>query len=695
MKYFFYTEYNKLAEQLPEHAFGPLTTSGTDDEFRITNLHKPKIPTESLRAFAITKSIIAGQYNSSDGDLINLILKPFEQPEFSYGTIRYIIYKGIKKDSLVDSSPESLIVNTTDLGKQLIAEQQLANNKKAEAAIAAGGTAPPPEDATHKALGLHLTTSAPPQLGSFADIDPIDNLFYRDSPDYNYTTAKGGLYIGDFDETSFGIELIIDNIGYQAPLSILRAHEVKISVPKLTGSPSDTQLIQHRIQKEKVLFFGDVCTFFGSYFKKYKFVAQTMNGSTLESEKIKGDDVYDLILRGDQHTQPPSGDSGTFHNRNRIMLDIRNEYNYSYNLFNNYEDTIQVSLDEGDTYSSYNYYTHDWPYFYFELGDFPTGNTSNKNHIHLRLAKKRVGEAYGVTNPKPLAYISQGYIKRFAERKGDKKFVEIFKKEHPFDYSDTIELVVPNYDNNGATRSIASHILVRYLKLHPESNRSIDGTDLTALDSFDHVFIPQNMKVLYNTNDKLQSRLYEDEFFIDQLSKNGLAYIAARGVAQSVNNVTFYAYATERYKKRLGKNKNYSMVGMSTNQAEQFAQYMRQKHPMTKYGELVITATNETVKRLTAVPKLGARQLLKNNVDELVILSIFKPHFDGIIAQINAHGFEPGFNVYFGLTYDPATYMDTSTSITYYKYDLVVRGFKIVSGELKVETLDVNFKVYA
>lgn len=104
--FYFFTDTDLLNTQITG-AYGPIPSTSSPsgkDQFRTTSLHSA---TGTPKAYAICAGRVLVQEvinpDSSGPDLVNLILKPLIQPPFDIGFIQYYIYKGILKDSLINS----------------------------------------------------------------------------------------------------------------------------------------------------------------------------------------------------------------------------------------------------------------------------------------------------------------------------------------------------------------------------------------------------------------------------------------------------------------------------------------------------------------------------------------------------------------------------------------------------------------
>jgi len=401
--FFFFTDVDLLNSQTAEQAYGPAGVFEGKDRFRITSLHSA---TGTPNAYAICDGQVAVQQDSQNTNLINLILKPSVQPSFNISTISYVIYKGILKSSLIEETGE---VNTTDITNNLT--QSIKKSWDAYCVAKKLSKSQPSE----KALGINLNNQTP----NFSDTDPIDNLFYQEESEFQFSKVLSGWKIGNFDPQLFGIEIITESVGYDPKLKLARNLQNYILVDQYSGS-DDRLLFEHWHKKEEILNFYDPAAFYGSFYVsklKYKKI-------DLSNEKIKTDEIYTKILKGTHHN---IDENGNFYNRNKVYLDIRNEHNQSFNYYKNYGTQLLLSLNEGDE-TEINYYSNNWPICILNSSPdtvFPLNNYS-KNTISVKLP---VGDNFS-----GLIYVSQGYLNSKStfkkELNNKNKFIEIFTEDN-------------------------------------------------------------------------------------------------------------------------------------------------------------------------------------------------------------------------------------------------------------------------
>ncbi|CAN5354241.1 hypothetical protein BH10BAC1_BH10BAC1_18520 [soil metagenome] len=138
-KFYFYSETNYITTNDGDHFgnFGPLV-GGTD--FRVTDLHNGAsgLPASTyIKAFAVTdgiacvfpsKWITPGQGTSSE--LVNIVIKPNHQPDTDIPKIKYFVYRGIRKDSLVYTTglDNNKVILDTDTTYGLLLKRCKNNN---------------------------------------------------------------------------------------------------------------------------------------------------------------------------------------------------------------------------------------------------------------------------------------------------------------------------------------------------------------------------------------------------------------------------------------------------------------------------------------------------------------------------------------------------------------------------------------
>ncbi len=105
-QYYFFTDPEKLDTQKPNQAFGAVENSDPArqfDQYRITDLHSVADASGSSAVAAPVIAVCDGLIcvQPDDQGTYSIVLKPHYQPPFDFPYIKYFIYKGVSKDSLV------------------------------------------------------------------------------------------------------------------------------------------------------------------------------------------------------------------------------------------------------------------------------------------------------------------------------------------------------------------------------------------------------------------------------------------------------------------------------------------------------------------------------------------------------------------------------------------------------------------
>ena len=162
-KHFFFTDQDILNIQLVGQEFGSVATNPTS-QYQVTSKHTAAgIP----NAYAVSDGVLFVQ--NAGINLVNLILKPTSQPPFQFPKIKFYIYRGIVKSSLVNGL-EVATSSSNDLTKS-IWDSQVARN-------ASAGTS---DSAPKEALGIDISGS-----GS------LDEVFYRENISYQLPVVQAG-----------------------------------------------------------------------------------------------------------------------------------------------------------------------------------------------------------------------------------------------------------------------------------------------------------------------------------------------------------------------------------------------------------------------------------------------------------------------------------------------------------------------
>lgn len=109
---YFFTDVDLLNVQTAEQAFG--SVSGCEDtQYRVTSMHTA---TANPCAYAVCDGIIKIQDSDLNPDnLVNIILKPSSHQKINGVEIKYFIYRGILKESIVNYTSKFVNPNIFNL----------------------------------------------------------------------------------------------------------------------------------------------------------------------------------------------------------------------------------------------------------------------------------------------------------------------------------------------------------------------------------------------------------------------------------------------------------------------------------------------------------------------------------------------------------------------------------------------------
>lgn len=533
-KFYFFTDPTLLAPQTALQAFGPAGVSGGKDQFRVTDVHTSS---SAAPAFAICDGLVCAQ---KDGQgTLTLILKPSQQPPFDFPAISYILYKGVDPDSLLATN--GTIDTTQEADNKLIAAIKVAwelpdNNN--------GTTVP-----SRACLGLHLNPADYPAADNparFADTEPLDRLFYDGDPLIQLPLVRGGWTLGKFAAgSSFGIEIVVERIGYRPKIGLSRKRENIIEVTSLDSSityqSNDATYFTHWHAKEECLNFVDPCALWGSFFSA-KLRVLNSGGSTFDRKT--GNEIYDVVLRGGHDDATAA--SGNFLNRNKAYIDIRNEHGNSINYYKADGPNIQLTLDataDIDT-CEINYYASGWPSFAVDSTNLPVGITGDKIDARFALPK--------TTNAWPLIYVSAGYRDHFRRLKESQRFIERARRGDST-YLDEAAITLPLAQSAGTTKIAGSyHKLCHFKRPLVIDGQAAPPPDPNALapvylGQLDHLLPSLDIDIFPSAKGMTFVKTSADEVLVNWPPAGYSAFVARPGFAKDNKNVYLFLVPTALY----------------------------------------------------------------------------------------------------------------------------------------------------
>jgi hypothetical protein len=679
--YYFFTDINQQASNASDYikvqtsgSYGPIVPSTPlTNEYRVTSLHSASYnPT----AYAACDGIVCVQripatIPSASPPQVNVILKPLVQPALNFAPIKYVIYKGILESSLISGTDVAAEANNQLT--EFVWHEQAKKNKSA------GTTASAPAEA----LGVGLTAASPPIPNDtindpFHAEQPIDNLFYRSGVSFQLPTVKGGWSIGQFDKTAFGIEVLMEGLNFNHPLSLARQLEYKISRAALTGSESDAEKFDHWHAKEQVLGFMDPCAFYGSFFRAG---IQAKLSGKVPFVKKSGNGLYQDVLF-------------PFANKNTAYLDIRNEHNFYFNYFGNYNDIIRV----GNPLSSVDYYESGWPILKLTSSNLQANNTTNaRNVFQLRLEE---GD-----NPKPLIYVSQGY--RELRTKGDKFPEELTSAERFFDAflpfgtghttpknasgPNSLTFVVPNVTGLGATTPVSCYIRLKYLK--QEQGTTSEPRVIQSANYLDNLIWPVDLNIRFAGTPRIKSFVFEEEVYVNAQDEAGLLFdcIANVGIAQDDDNTSFFLVPTNIRTRAEAASTLVTLTGETSDSPDHYPNFVAFKYPLEKVvkSTLTLPAVVPVARFVSEGNFLEKEWFDVPDFDKFFLIMVANNTYAKWKTRIAAPGgFDGHFRTYLGIK-NIKTQTDT-VGVEYTSFELVLRGYAFDASGKNYEVREIG-----
>ncbi len=660
-KFYFFTDTDLLDVQ-SSGAYGPIVGSATPDEFRVMSIHTASsVP----NAYAVCNGIVCIQPVNGSSTLVNIILKPTVRPNIDFVPIEYIIYKGIKLSSVINSSYVALTGN--DLVDMINKSQNALNDSIDKANGNPVGTTT--DRPSNEALGYHLNS------GVFPDTDPIDSLFFRSDLNFQLPVVRGGLSLGTFDETEFGIEIIVDSIGYTPKLEIARIIDHTVVVTALSNSPTQPETFRHWNKKEEILNFIDPVAFYGSF---YNDLIKAKNSGGASFDNKKKNEIYDDCLIN-------------FLNKDVTYIDIRNEHNFSFNYYGNYTNNIELAFDDVNTLSIVDYYGGGWPILMLNTASFPTGNTDKKNIVRISLP---IGD-----NKEPMVFVAQGSLNeggsggKFPKGpKRKKRFLELASNNGTS--LQEITVAIPNNEGVGVTAPVATLIKLKYVKKiqDPSIVPGSSGTVVRSKYHLDNVFQALNMNVPFAGTAKIRSKVFQDDIYVDMFQFNGQRHFAKVGIAEDSSSITFFSFASVKN----NQDGKLSLTSELSNDADHFLSYADLRFDKSRIkGRETTISGGSPIQLLTNEKNRGQffKKLFGTPLDDFFTIIIGLTNYSAMQALASS-SFDPEFKVFLGVENKSADGDLDDDGFPYTKFDLILRGFVDTGTAIEVQEINSNLKIY-
>lgn len=637
----FFTEPLKIQIQNTIQAFGAIDIN----QYRLDNMFSA-VSGQSPKAFAVTDGLVLVQEIGTTGKY-SIVLKPTTQPDLGLPKIDYIIYKGIKKESIVSGSgPTALVAssNNNDLTKIIHENANAWFNAKNPAQLK-----PATEPNADKSLGLIYSNKL--------ETASLNEAFYA-TDGITLTSVTSGNHIGDFDATGdFGIVIIFENIGFKPTFKLARELNSKLIFAPLAASASVSDVFERKHKKEEILSYIDSTAFFGAFSVSGLMV---YNGTSFELKK-------ETLLFTDVISKHI--------NKNKIYLDIRNEFNDSFNYYENYGNIIRWSLDNSNIQVDVDYYRNfGWPILIINDGqttpEFSVANTD-------KIIKLSFLSPYDTM----LIYYKKVFKSSLDFNVPNDKF--FYKPALVDGKFSTEDIKAPKNVDKAISNYFQIKILTNAISLNSPPATS-PGFPLERKTYLDNLFPIFDMDIPFDqTTGKSVLKIYYDSNFVDKNFINSSNYIANTGIAKDNSFVTLISYP-HKYNLNIKQNKDdkIPLSGMEGTSGSLFLKDLDSRISSIKLVKSKLTINATDILFLKFIKDNGGVPIDPNNetlaiddykFDDVSILALTNAEYN-IMLQLKNTQFTGSYKVYLGI-HNVVTDVDDN-GLTYTKFEYCLRSIK-------------------
>lgn len=498
----FFCELSKLNSQQNNNlkSFGPIDST-------IYNLTSRHSLNSASKAYVMFKGSIRYQYDNTNSSTLNAILKPNTPSLFkNIPPVKYIIYRGINKNSIFDSTNQTTFLDT-------ISETNHIVNK-----ITADGQIFDQDNYLSLGLGIKDGTSDPKEV-DIADTEDLDRLFFSDVSEFE---VKSGDIIGEF-ASDFGIDVILEGNWRKPTLDIVRNVDVTSS-----GSGNQITSPNSKGDKEQILHYMDIAALIGCFYK--------IGITTDQGVKRKNSLYTDVLTK--------------FFTKNRVYIDIRNHNNLSLNFYDHYGPNIQLNdIQAQSGMQTWGYSTQLWPILILE-GSGATQNfigvdpNEEKTQIEIALPTGYV-DPTNKGNTLQLCFLKHAPLYRKEKlllinrwphyEKGEEKFQNLYKPDEPY----TISLKLSSYLSNN-NDVVAFYFRLFYAR-QTEDQSSLTNKEVAAENFIDNLWNLEDLTYyedMKTSSYGIASWFDGNERYLENYCAPGMY---KTGVAIGTNNIVFFA----------------------------------------------------------------------------------------------------------------------------------------------------------
>lgn len=634
--FYFFTHPANLNSQTSSEAFG--ATSST--EFRLNSMHTA---TGTAPAFAVCRGTVFIQ--ETTGSRVNLVLKPLMQPRHRLGQIAYFIYKGIDKSSLIDGDDATIgSPSLNDLTSALWDNQAKLNAEILEATGSDPGTNPPKEVLTRA-------------LDSSAAETALLSAFVNSSSDYQLPMVSGGDHLGDFDASDFGFEIVLERLGHEMTLGDVRTHDQSLTVSALSGGETEAQVMDHWHEKDAILNRIDPAAFWASF---YRAKLQVWNGADFDVKKKN--DLYTDVL-------------SSYYNKNKVYLDLRNDQNNWLNHAADKDLTVKWGLgEEPGTWTDAVITDTGWPLLVLDKTNFAgAGCSDNHQILQLKIPLGDVTDAY--------VHLVTGWTPdRFPK---DARQREAFLRTNPDESPSTpISIAIPLYNQGSTTDTpMCSWTTLRVGRGYfgSEKDKIVSSSQLSPIHHLDYLFAPFAMADSLPGIRQLESRVFYDGRYVDDVFGRHQDYVAAIGIAKGVETVSLFAFPIEKnHNNDISPEPLLPIAEIFTEGSDEFKSELETLKGLWSTTRKYSLEDGSTVTQARTGRRTLDPQTFDPNFGDLTALTFKASEFIALETLAGSSGFSTDYPVYFCFSETERT--NLKNGYRRLKYQILLTGYVLDAG---------------
>ena len=498
----FFCELNKLNSHQSNNleSFGPIDNI----TYNLTSRHSVN---SASKAYAMFKGSIRYQYDNTNSATLNAILKPTSPTLFkNLPPVKYIIYRGIEKNSIFDSTNQTTFLNNISETNHIVYK------------ITADGQIFDQDNYLRLGLGIKDGTTDPKEI-DIADTDDLDRLFFNEVSEFE---VNSGDIIGEFT-SYFGMEVVLEGFWRKPSLSIIRNIDVSS-----TGLGNQVISPNTKGDREQILHYMDIAALIGCFYK--------IGIATDQGVKRKNLLYTDVLTK--------------FYTKNRVYIDIRNHNNLSLNFYDHYGPNIKLNdIQSQSGMQTWGYSTQLWPILILE----GTGATQNfigidpseeKTQIEIALPTGYV-DPTNEGNTLQVCFLKHAPLYRKEKlllinrwphyEKGEEKFQNLYKPDEPY----TISLKLSSYQSNN-NDVVAFYFRLFYAR-QIENQSSLTNKEVAAENFIDNLWNLEGLTYyedIKTSSYGIASWFDGNERYLENYCAPGMY---KTGVAIGTNNIVFFA----------------------------------------------------------------------------------------------------------------------------------------------------------